>query len=356
MKHMFALVCILAVATGCTLPRSGPVHGKMTRLENNPTDAFEYVSGVDYVRSDKNVPVDVAISAAWKLSPYDSDVITAGDILAVQVIENVAEGVFASMGNRIFVQSDIIVPQSGFIFLPYAGKIQASGKTSEQLRTEIVKKLENQTPDPQVSVFRAAGKGVGVTVIGDIASQGVKPLEPGNLSLLSMIAASGGTTIPVDSAMISVKRRGAIIELRLSEILSSAGNDLVLRPGDLITVYGNNRFITVLGAAGSQSRVPVTSIEFKLVDLLATVGGLEGRSANPRGIFVMRASDSESEQPETVVHFDISSPEGLSAARLFNMRANDTVYITEAPIQDVRKALDAIIGIGQSANAVGGSL
>ncbi len=58
-------------------------------------------------------------------------------------------------GQRVSLLDQVQVDGQGYIFVPYAGQIKAAGQTPDGLRQAITRKLDTQTPDPQVTVQRA---------------------------------------------------------------------------------------------------------------------------------------------------------------------------------------------------------
>ena len=80
------------------------------------------------------------------------------------------------------------VDGAGFIFVPYAGRISAAGNTPEAIRRIITDKLDEQTPDPQVQVRRAAGDGSTVSLSAAVGAQGVYPIERPTRTLSAMLA------------------------------------------------------------------------------------------------------------------------------------------------------------------------
>src|SRR5690606_33121175 len=117
-----------------------------------------------------------------------SDTISPGDTLGLQIWENVDDGLLASQGSNATQLTQMQVDGSGFIFVPYAGRIKAAGNSPEELRRIITEKLDAQTPDPQVSVARLAGDGATVSIMGAISGQGVYPIERPTRTLSAMIA------------------------------------------------------------------------------------------------------------------------------------------------------------------------
>lgn len=358
--YRIGLVAVLLACTACTLPRSGPTHWRMLEPAQQEARGIIYFEGHDYIEQGFNLPPSDLIPSSWHGLPYNAEDIVPGDRLMVQVIENVTEGVFASGGNRIFVQQDIEVPSSGAIFFPYVGLIEVKGKTSEEVRREIEQQLKSQTPEPQVSVMRVRGDGLSVTVLGAVGKQGKIPLQNGTLTLLSIISAAGGPTIAPDATVVKLQRGDQTFDIPLLSVISHKKNDISMKPGDVVLLAGTDRKVQVIGAGSQQTRIPLDSNTYSLVDLLANIGGLNGSTANPKGIFVIRKSEQgpskNTSTSNLIIHFDISRPEGLIEVRDFLLRAEDTVYISEAPIRDITKVIDTIIGVSGQVSDVQGAI
>ena len=116
------------------------------------------------------------------------------------------DGLLAGQGTNATVLSEVQVDGSGFIFVPYAGRVKAAGNSPEAIRRIITEKLDTQTPDPQVLVARAAGDGATVSVTGQVGGQGIYPIERPTRTLISMLANAGGVAIEPSLAQIKVIR------------------------------------------------------------------------------------------------------------------------------------------------------
>ena len=57
------------------------------------------------------------------------DTISPGDTLSVRVWENVDAGLLAGVGQRATPIEAMQVDQSGAIFMPYVGRVEAAGRT-----------------------------------------------------------------------------------------------------------------------------------------------------------------------------------------------------------------------------------
>ena len=149
------------VATGCTLPRSGPTAGEIRAAGTTPGYDMHIVNVNPTIAGQTRVDAKLGFGAnflnAGTVSP---DTISPGDRVEVTVWENVDNGVLSGVGQKATVLKELQVDQSGEIYVPYAGRLRAAGLDPEALRGEITRGFESQTPDPQVEVRRVAGGGV----------------------------------------------------------------------------------------------------------------------------------------------------------------------------------------------------
>jgi polysaccharide biosynthesis/export protein len=339
------LAVLLALAlAGCTLPRSGPTTGQILAsgsAEGVDLHIVDVGPGVAAAsRSFETLGFGPDLVGAGALSP---ETIAPGDTLAVSVWENVEAGLLAGVGQKVTALEELQVDQGGDIFVPYAGRIEAAGRTPDSLRRAITEALAPQTPDPQVEVRRTAGDGRTVSVMGGVAAPGVYPIDTPTLRLSAMLAAAGGVSLVPDVAQIRVQRRGGGGgRIWLQDLYDNPAYDIALRPGDRIVVEEDRRAFTALGATGQQARVRFTEREMTAVDALAAAGGLDGRSADPTGVFVFRQESGDVANrvlsrgdlvgPQRVAYvLNLTEPAGLVSAREFLIRDGDTVYVTEAP-------------------------
>jgi len=362
-KSVVAILLTVSLA-GCGLPRSGPSKN-------------ELLSGsIEKAGSTHIVPVDTRVAREASRSPalgfsadfvtaglVGSDVIRPGDTLALTIWENVDDGLLTSQGANATGLSELQVDDEGFIFVPYAGRIRASGNTPETLRQAITDKLKDQTPDPQVLVSRAAGDGATVSVLGNTGAQGVFPIERPTRSLSAMLARAGGVAVDPETAQVTVTRHGRTGSIWLKDLYKNPRMDIPLRGGDVILVEKDTRTFTALGATGAQTRIDFDTPDLTALDAIAKVGGLNTHLADPKGVFILR------EEPEAVAStilgepglkgpqrmayvLDLTEPDGIFNAREFVIRDGDTIYVTEAPYVQWQKTLSVLTGTASSANAI----
>ena len=360
-----SLVAALMATVSCGLPRSGPNKSEIFQgsvLQGG--DAFIVSVNARVTRATSVVPALGFSSSFADAGLMGSDVISPGDVLGLTIFENVKDDpLLGNSGQRVSTLNQVQVDGQGFIFVPYAGRIKAAGQTPEGIRDAITRKLDPQTPDPQVSVVRAAGGGSTVTVAGAVAGQGNYPIEAATRTLTAMISKAGGVAIPPSLAVVRVTRGSRSEKVWLQDLYANPSLDIALRPGDQIIVEQDSRAFVALGATGAQNRVPFTTQTLSALEAIATVGGLNSNLADPTGVFVLRnepagianavlgRNDLQGAQ-RLVYVLDLTQPTGMFEARDFLIRDGDTVYVTEAPFVQWTKRLGAINGVSDSASSL----
>lgn len=362
---VIVLLTSVALVASCGLPRSGP-------------SKREILSGaVDKKGNAFVVPVTPAVTAATSVQPsfgfsssfrnaglVGADTIAVGDAISVMVYENVKdEPLLGNTGQRVSGLTELQVDGQGYIYIPYAGRIKAAGQTPEGLRQAITRKLEDQTPLPQVSISRTPGGGSTVSISGQAAANGIYPIESSTRTLAAMLAKSGGVTVDPAVTIVRVTRGGHTGKIWLKDLYENPSLDIALRPGDKIIIEEDTRQFIALGATGAQSTVPFESATMSALEAIATVGGLSTMAADPKGVFVLRDESEEIARAvlgkpdligdQRIIYvLNLTEPTGLFEARDFQIRDGDTLYVTEAPFVQWQKTLGAITGSTAAASSL----
>lgn len=130
--------------------------------------------------------------------------VRAGDSISIEVLEDPSL-------NR----SALVLPDGRFSF-PFAGSIQAGGRTTSQIARAITSGIESNfanTPTVFVSVANlavdtelvAVPNGIDVYLIGEVNSPGIQQVERGT-TLLQFLAASGGFTRFAATKRVQLRR------------------------------------------------------------------------------------------------------------------------------------------------------
>lgn len=349
-----AMLATLSLAASCSLPKVGPnkreIYAGSVQKEG---DAF-IVSVNDRVTRATAVVPALGFSQAFRSAgQLTSDTIRPGDVLGLTIWENVDDGLLAGEASNSTLLEEVQVDSSGFIFVPYAGRVRASGSTPDQLRQTITTKLEDQTPDPQVQVRRLAGDGSTVSLIGAVGAQGVYPIERPTRTLATMLANAGGVAIQPEIAQVTVIRGNEQGKIWFQDLFDHPELDIALRGGDRILVEEDSRSFTALGATSAQARVRFESQDLSALEAIAQVGGLISTASDPTGVFVFRNEPAEiagqvlgrddlQGAQRMVYVLNLTQPNGLFIARDFVIRDDDTLYVTEAPYAQWTKTISLL--------------
>ncbi len=351
-----SILSLIFALSACALPRSGPTKSEITAGSIEKGGDVRIVQLNEQIAEASRSMESLGFSSSFlNAGPRLADLIARGDTLSVTVWENVDNGLLASVGQKVTLLEQVQVDQNGNIFIPYAGRLRASGKTPDQLRQLITRQLDQQTPDPQVEVRRLAGDGATVSILGGVAAQGVYPIEASTARLSQMLSRAGGVMLEPEVAQIRVLRGNTKGSIWLQDLYDNPSSNISLRAGDRIIVENDRRVFTSLGSTGQQTRVPFENRDMDLVEALATVGGLNSATADPTGIFVFRSEPSyvanrvtgrnDLQGTQKLAYLlDLTEPGAIFTAKNFLVRDGDTIYITEAPFVAWQKTLAAITG------------
>lgn len=353
---ILALGVFVAGLGACSIPRPGPSMNEIfagSILREG--DAYVVAVG-DRVNRAANVPQALGFSDALRNAQVlGGDTIRVGDTVAVTVFENVPEGLLASADSRGARLIDLQVDSEGYIYVPFAGRVRASGQTPEGLRSTIAQQLDQQTPDPQVYVSRTGGDGATVSVVGAVATQGNYPIERPTRRLTAMLAAAGGVRVPTQTAMVTVTRGSISDRVRLDDLFDHPELDIALRGGDRLYVEQDQRRFTVMGAVGGQTNITFDAETMTAIEALAQVGGLDATRADPTGVFVFRNEPADIARnvlgrqdivgdQRFVYVLNLTAPNGMFMARDFQIRDGDTIYVTEASAVTWNRTISTLTG------------
>ncbi len=348
----------------CALPQVGPTKRQIEAGSVEQQGNAFIVPVNDYVARTAAVRPALGFSSAFATAPQlTSDTIRPGDVLGLTVWENVDDGLLSGGAANSTMLEEVQVDSSGFIFVPYAGRVRAAGNTPNELREIITEKLQDQTPDPQVQVRRIAGDGSTVSLVGAVGAQGVYPIERPTRTLSAMLANAGGVAIAPEIAQVTVIRGNQRGKIWFQDLFDNPRLDIALRGGDKILVEEDTRSFTAMGATSQQARVRFEAQDLSAIEAIAQAGGLLPTASDPTGIFVFRTERTDIARkvvgradlqgPQRVVYvLNLKEPNGMFVAREFIIRDDDTIYVTESPYAQWSKSISLISGgVAPIANA-----
>jgi polysaccharide export outer membrane protein len=139
------------------------------------------------------------------------------------------------------LQSEVLIRPDGGISFPLAGDIQASGRTTAELRTELETRVRKLIPDAVVTVSVKAPNGNRVFVIGKVNKPGDFPLlRP--TDVMQALSLAGGATPFANTDRIRILHRDGSrqtsIRFRYSDVARGRNLDqnILLQSGDTVIV------------------------------------------------------------------------------------------------------------------------
>lgn len=148
-----------------------------------------------------------------------------GDILEISVWKD------ASLSKSVTVLPD------GFISLPLAGDIMASGKKVNELKGEIVKRLSHFMADPVVSISVHQVNSMMIYIIGKVNNPGRFMLN-NPINVLQALSMAGGLNTFADGNKIKIFRNSDILNFKYKDVAEGVDVDqnIQLQRGDVIVI------------------------------------------------------------------------------------------------------------------------
>lgn len=300
-------------------------------------------------------------------APIASRKVGGGDVLEVTIWEAAPATLFGTatidVRGGLSTSHSTTLPEQmvdgdGFIYVPFAGRIQAAGKTLPEIQHEIVSGLTGKANQPEVLIRLTHNFSSNATVVGEFNSSTRMQLVPGNERLLDAVAAAGGVRQPVNKMTIQVTRGEKVYSLPLETIIRDPRQNVPLQPGDVVTALFQPYSFMALGASGKNEEVNFETQGISLAQALARSGGLLDERSNPRGVFIFRFEPRSAlawpKQPvkatpegyvPVVFRIDLSDPNSFFLMQSFPMENRDVLYVSNAPVTELQKFLNVLFTV-----------
>ena len=353
---------ILRLATGlgaglagcAALPRGGPATADLVasgegqdRLDGLVAPLTAEAAALAAPEEEKGFPA--AFLAAGEIDP---DRLGVDDVLDVTIWEGGEGGLLNETGGATTLEA-IAVDGTGRVYIPFVGPVQAAGGTPEQLRERIRAALEPMTLTPQVDVRLRETRSRAVTVQGAVARPGLYVIDRPVARLTPLLALAGGASLPPEQTEVTLRRGALSGAVTLEDLYADAALDVALAPGDRIVLNAVRERFIVLGATRLQGEVAFPTRRLSLLRAIGAARGLIDIDADPTGVFVFRWEDPAvadallaGPPPEglpagpgrpIVYRLNLTQPEALFTAQAFRMRDGDAIFVTNAPLTELRK-------------------
>lgn len=355
----FPLVFLLSAAlAGCALPRGAPLQSEVLaeRDAEQPSFAVVEVSRANLDRV-----------ADWPATGWNgnylwlqngggaaSPVIRPGDRVDLVIWDSQENSLLTAPASKSTQMNGLAVSSSGTLFVPYVGEVVINGLTPDAARREIQKELERISPSMQVQLSFKPGLANTADLVRGVARPGPVELPSRDYTILSLIAQGGGIAPNLRNPLVRLIRAGKTYEIRADDLFSDPRRNIVIRGGDKVIVDEDKRFFIAMGATGNEKLVYFDRDKITALEALTMAGGLQDARADLKGILILRDYPESAvradgvagpEQPQVVFTLDLTSADGLFAARNFRVNPGDLVMATESPMVGVT----SILGIAAQA-------
>ncbi|QDK34848.1 polysaccharide biosynthesis/export family protein [Sphingomonas sp. IC081] len=304
-------------------------------------------------------------------------VIGTGDVLDIGVWEAPPAVLFGSarVETGMAVAQGAAIPQQmvgedGTVTIPFVGQVPVLGRTPAEVERTIAARLKGRAHDPQVVVRLVQNEARTVTVLGEVGASRRVPLTARGERLLDIIASSGGPRQPVGKTTLQLARGTAVARMPLDTVVRDPKQNIIVQPGDVLTVMFQPYSFIALGAVSRSSEVPFEGGGLSLAQALGRVGGLIDQQANVRGVFVFRLEDPAALAPamaETarrtrdgkvpvIYRLDMSQAQSLFLAQDFTIEDRDVLFVSNAPAVDLQKFINTVSSAAFSVVAVTNSV
>lgn len=349
--HRILALTACALLAGCSLPRSAGFQSEVLAAANTNVAPEGQEPAYDFVVFEVNSETlpqlqawpDRNVSALPWLDTGvqpSSLLIAAGDLVQVTVWDAEENSFFTGAGQRVTPLQQTEVSETGQIFVPYIGELTVAGLSPDQARATIEQELMRTIPSVQVQLLVEPGRRNSANLVSGVAAVGLVPLANRNVRLLELLSQAGGANPTFVNPQVRVTRAGRTYGIALQRLLDDPALDPAVRGGDRIMVIPEERQFLAMGATGSTAIFDFPDGDLSALQAMATIGGISGATANPKGILIMREYDpsevgdgiSAPPQERVVFTMDLTTADGLFSAGKFKMQDGDLVYATESAI------------------------
>jgi polysaccharide export outer membrane protein len=291
-----------------------------------------------------------------------------GDVVAVSIFEAAAGGLFIPAEAGVRPGNFVALPNQnvdldGFITVPYAGAVKASGRTPREIQQDIVKAIGNRAIEPQVVVSLITQNTSLVSVLGEVNTPSRLTANAAGERVLDVIARAGGPKGQGYETWVTLERRGKRATVPFGALVYQPDNNVWVHPGDTVYVYREPQIFLAFGASGAQGQFPFDMWKITLTQAMAKAGGLLDAQAEPAGVYVYRREPRELAERlgvdcsrftgplvPVVYNVDFRDPAGFFLASKFEMRDKDVLFAANAATVDTAKFLQFVRVVIATAN------
>lgn len=374
------LLCVSLLTACSSLPTSGPSTRNVVALgQQSATAEVPEVELIDVNGAVAQSLYQAQVNQSFaQLGDGTSSIgaINIGDVLDITIWEAppavLFGGALSSTGSGNAQQTKLpeqMVSSAGTISVPFIGDVSVLGKTPVQVQNIIKGCLKKMANQPQVMVRMVQNNAANVSVIR--AGNSVRmPLTAAGERVLDAVAAVGGSTANVQDTNVQLTRGNVVRTIALEDLVAHPRQNILLRRGDVVTMITNPSTFTSMGAVGHTQQIGFSVKGLSLAEAVGRMGGLQDYSADARGVFVFRYAPLSELPPEkqskwaekgygdraeipVVYRLNLADANSMFWMQRFPVKDKDVVYVSNAPMAEVRKFLSFVFSpVVSGANSI----
>ena len=247
------------------------------------------------------------------------------------------------------------VDEGGYITYPLVGKIQAQGKTIDELQNILTGRLKRYLKNPQVAINVTEFRSQRVSVSGAVGQAGQLPITNVPMTILDAVNQAGGVAQNADTHNIKWTHNGVDRTISLQNIMQygDMSQNQLLSNGDIVYVPNNsNSKVYVMGEVGRQATLPIGNHGLNLTQALGETGGMNQALADATGVFVIRRAPEDAAKPIHIYQLNLKDATAYALGSDFDLRPNDVVYVTAAPVTRWNRVVSQLTSFFSNVNAI----
>jgi polysaccharide biosynthesis/export protein len=266
------------------------------------------------------------------------------------------------LGVEEISDKPMAVDLNGYLHIPLAGQIRASGLTIQQLESEIESRLKTYVLRPDVSISIIEFRSQPVSVIGAVKNPGTLQLR-GRKTLLEILSEAGGVdnanagsilkitrrkewgAIPLPNAQSDATKQFSVAQISIKSLISAfhPEENIQIKPYDVVSVPRADTVYVIGEVVKSGGFLLSDNTEVTVLQALSMAGGLD-KMAQPKEARILRRTHDRTERTEIPVNIKNMLTGTIPDVE---MKPDDILFVpNNIPKRAAVRAIEAAVQMG----------